>query len=106
MIRVRVRPTRFVPFRKMPQLHRQPAGLYGVQATIIPFDVVVILLRLTVIANHFHASCHGFIVRGYRTRFTASTQILSRIEAERRRFAHGTYALPGILLSREVFRAM
>ena len=38
----------------MRQLHMQQSGLNRIQAPVIAFDVVVILLRLSVIAEHLH----------------------------------------------------
>src|SRR6266480_4354290 len=54
MIAVRKIAPRFIPLGKMREFHRQPSRLNRVQTAVVALDVVVILLRLAVVANHLH----------------------------------------------------
>src|SRR6516164_3258512 len=87
---------RFVPIGKVAQFDGQPASLNGIQSTVVTFEIVVILLRLAVIADHLHAQSHGFIVCGNGSGLTASPEILSWVEAESSSLSDGACFSPSI----------
>src|SRR5271154_106826 len=106
MVTMCKRPAGGIPLREVTQLHRKPARLDGVEPPVISLDIVVILLSLTMVANHLHALGHSLVIRGDCARFATRSKILPRVETECRSFAHGTRTLPGIILLREIFGAM
>src|ERR1700741_727528 len=96
MIAMRQRSARIVPVRKVPKLYGQPSGLDGIESTVVALNIVVILLRLAVIANHLHALSHLFIIGRDGATFAAGTKILSRIKTERSRLADGARFFPSV----------
>ena len=74
-----------VPFREMPQLDAQDSSLNGIEPAIVSLHVVVILLRLAVVPERSHLSCHLFAIGGNGPCFAASAQILAWIETKRSR---------------------
>ena len=77
-----------------------------IQAAVIAFHFVIILLALAMVAQHAYLASHGCVVGGHRAAFSARTEILSRIEAECRRDTHGTGFSPAILAFREILSAV
>src|SRR5262249_54568489 len=65
-------------------------------------DIVVVLLSLTVVPDHFDLGCDRRIVRGHSSAFAARAKILSRIEAECRSAPYRAGGLPAIPLAREI----
>src|ERR1700683_985113 len=90
----------------MTEFHAQDARLQGIEASVVALDIVIILLRLTVLAQHAHFLGDRFTVGGFRARFAASTQILSWVKAESRGVAHGAGFPPAIFLLRKILGAM
>src|ERR1700733_5119808 len=90
----------------MTEFHAQDARLQGIEATVVTLGIVIILLRLTVFAQHAHFLSDRFTVGGCRPRFAASTQILAWVKTEGRRVAHGASLPPAIFLLRKVLGAM
>src|SRR5579862_305175 len=90
----------------MTQFHAEPSRLDRIETAVIALDVVIILLRLAVIANHLHPLGHFFIVGDCGARFSARSKILARVETERRRSAHGAGLFPGAFLARKILCAM
>src|SRR5438309_6263540 len=45
-----------VPLRQVTKLHAQHTGLYGVEPAVVPLEVVEVLSRLTMVAEHSAAS--------------------------------------------------
>src|SRR6266568_6676230 len=77
-----------VPLCQVGQFGVQDSGLYGVEPAVITLHIVVVLLNLTVIAQHPHLlGCSG-IIRSRGTSLTTRSQILPRIETEGRGLAH------------------
>src|SRR5258708_36620738 len=60
---------------------------------------MTVLLRLAMVAKHANFSCDLWIVCGDYPSLPASTQVLSRIEAESSRNAHRPPFLPAMLFS-------
>src|SRR6266436_3664735 len=80
----------------MAQLGGDKAGLESIEAAVITFDLVVILLGLTVVAKYAHGLSHGLVVSGYGTCFSARAKILSRIKAECGCVAHASRFFPRV----------
>src|ERR1700674_275269 len=97
---------RFMPFGKVAKFHREPSRLNGVQPTIVAFDIVVILFRLAVVADHLHPLRHSLIVCRDSSALATGSQILAGIKTESSRLPHRTGTLPGIFLLREVLSAV
>src|SRR6267154_5616687 len=74
----------------------EKAGLQSIEAAVVAFDLVVILLGLAVIAKNAHGLSHGLVVSGYGTCFSARPKILSRIKAERSCVAHTSRFFPRV----------
>ena len=81
-------------------------SLDRIQPAVIPFDFVVIFLCLAVVSQHPNPFGQYPIVRRNRSSLPASTQVFSRIEAERSRPAHGACSNPTILPRGKVFSAV
>src|SRR5262245_9595836 len=71
-----------VPLRQMPELHAQKPCLDRVESTVVPLDVVDVLRRLAVVAQHLAMSCYMLVVRRDGAGLTARAQVLAGIEAE------------------------
>src|SRR5437762_11782230 len=97
---------RRIPLLQVAELYREPARLDGIQSSIVAFNVVVILLGLTVVANHFHSLREDRIVCCDRPALTTRAQVLAGVEAESGCDAHRASALPGFILLRIVFCAV
>jgi hypothetical protein len=80
----------------------QESSLQGIQPSVIAFDVVVILLRLAVIAQHLDFLSKIFIVRRNRSGFPACAQVLAGIEAKCRCASDRACFHPAVKLSRKV----
>ena len=99
-------PPLFIPFREVLQFHAQKTGLHRVQPAVVTLDIVVILLGLSVIAQHPASPVDFGIVGGDGSRLAARAQILPRIKAERGRVADRASFFPAIVLAREILRAV
>src|SRR5579872_285539 len=88
------------------ELDAQDCRLNGIQSAVVAFDFMVIFLGLSVISQNFGASRNFFVVGGNRAGFTASAQVLARVEAECGRASHGAGLAPAILFLREIFGAV
>src|SRR5689334_10623480 len=97
---------RRIPLLQMAELYREPARLNRIQPSIVAFNVVVILLGLTVVANHFHLLGEDRIVCCDRAALATRAEVLAGIEAESGCDAHRASALPGFIFLRIVFRAV
>src|SRR5580700_3687341 len=90
----------------MAKFDSEKTGLHGVEAAVVALDVVVILFRLAMLAQHAHLASHFFVIRGRGAAFSTGAKILTGIEAERADMPHGTCFSPAILFLGEIFRAM
>src|ERR1700730_6973611 len=90
----------------MTKFDREKTGLHGVEAAVVAFDIVVILFRLAMLAQHAHLTSHFFVIGGSCAAFSAGSKILTRVETERADMPHGTCFSPAILFLGEIFRAM
>src|SRR5207248_3387713 len=79
-----------VPVRQMMELDAEDSGLDGIQSSVVPLEIVKVLLRLAVIAQHPALLRDALVVGRDRSRLAAGAQILARIKAEGGRTAHGT----------------
>ena len=95
-----------VPFGQESKLNSQNACLDCIQSSVVPFHLVVVLLRLAMVPQHAHFAGHLVIVRCNGARFSACSQVLARIKTEGSRTAHRPSLLPTILFPRKVFRPM
>src|SRR5215469_14693427 len=95
--------TALIPRGKVLELHPKEARLKRVESSIVALNVVIILFRLPVVANHFALAGNRFIVRGNRASFAARTEILARIESKRCRLTYRAALSPAILRRREIF---
>src|SRR5580692_11145372 len=91
-----------VPFRQILQFHPQNACLQRIEPSVIAFDIVVILLGLPMVANHFALARDRFVIRRNRAPFSARTKVLAGIETERRSLTHGAALPPPVLRLREI----
>src|SRR3954464_464702 len=53
-------PALAIPIRKMPHLYRQETGLHSVKTAVVTFHVVIVLLRLTMVAQHSNRASYTF----------------------------------------------
>src|SRR5258707_8901100 len=91
-----------IPLGKMLKFRWQDSGLDRIKPPVVPFDFVVILLRLRVIAQHPRFLRDGLIIGRDRTRFAARTQVLAGVEAKGSSFADRTGPSPTAFLLREI----
>ena len=96
VVSLRGLPALAIPVRQVAQLDTQHSGLDGIEPTIVPFEIMVILFRLAVVAQHADFARNFFIVRCHRSSFSAGAQILSWIKTEGGRVAHRSSFLPSI----------
>jgi hypothetical protein len=99
-------PPLLVPLCQVAKLHAQEPRLDGVEPAVVALEIVEILRRLPVVAQHLATPRHRVVIGGDRPRLAAGPQILSRIEAECRGTAQGAGLAPPALLLREVLRTM
>src|ERR1700688_3181834 len=90
----------------MLKLCAEEGGLHRIESSVVSLDIVVILLGLTMIPDHFAGVRQLRIVRCNRATFSASAQIFARIKAECGRASHRTSPEPAVLLAREVLGAV
>src|ERR1035438_2842609 len=95
-----------VPLCNMWQLGGQNPGLDCIQPSIVAFHVVVILLCLTMIAQHPDSACQRAVVRSYCSAFATRSEILPWIKAECRSAAHRPWLHPAVLFLWKVFGAV
>src|SRR5271165_5526391 len=67
---------------------------------------MIVLLGLTMVAQHVHSLRQLRVVGCDRSAFAASAEVLTRIKAKCRGLSHGTSFFPCVLPAREVFGAM
>ena len=60
-----------IPFIQMPQLDAKKRGLDRIEAAVVPFEIVVVLLHLPVLAQHLDRARHLLIVGRHGARFAA-----------------------------------
>ena len=92
-----------VPLCQVPKLDAQHTGLDRIEPAVEPLDVVVVLLRLPVVAEHSALVGHPVIIGGDCSGLAARTQVLPGIKAERGGMAHRACLAPPAFLFREVF---
>ena len=90
----------------MRELRVQEASLEGVQPAVVSLHVVEILFHLAVIAQHPYSLGHVVVICGDCPSLAACSEILSGIEAEGSRAAHGAGFHPTIELPGEVLSAV
>src|SRR5713226_4081109 len=95
-----------IPFGQMAKFGGEKTGLQGIEAAVVAFDLVIILLGLAVIAKNAHGLSHGLVVSGYGTSFSARAKILSGIKAERGSVAHTSRFFPCVCRLGEVLSAV
>src|SRR6267143_6374964 len=95
-----------IPLLQMPELSPQKAGLDGIEPAIVAFNVVEIFFRLAMVTQQPAGLSQLFIIGCNSAGLPASAQVLARIEAERRRMAHGPGLAPTVFLLREILRAL
>src|SRR5262249_47371950 len=91
-----------VPGGQPPQLYPKNAGLNGIETPVVPLCFVVVFRRLAVVAKHSASMRDAIVPSRNRTRFPASAEIFSRVEAERGSVANRTGPPPTLFLSREI----
>src|SRR5712692_5278768 len=106
LILVGTLPSALVPAWEVLQLDTQNPGLKGVQAPVVALHVVVVLLCLSMIANHANLLCQFLVVSRDNSRFAARAQILSGIEAKGSRLADRTNLLPTLVTFGEILSAV
>src|SRR5262245_30992467 len=101
-----------IPTVEVPKLDSEKTCLDGVKAPVVTLEIVDILLRLPVIADHPYHARDIFIVSGDGARLAACPQVLPRIKAERSRVSHRAGTTPEALtsaciaVSREILRSV
>src|SRR5580704_14204646 len=68
-----------VAVRQSAQLHAQDSRLDRVQPAVVSLDVMVILLRLPMVAQHANFPRNLGVIGGYRAGLAARSQILAGI---------------------------
>ena len=91
-----------IPLFQITKLHREESGLDRIQPSVVALNVVIVLLRLAVVAEHANFLRQLRVVSCYGSGFAASTQVLAGIKAEGSSFAHGSRFLPTLFFSREI----
>src|SRR5260370_6723743 len=86
-----------IPARKMTQFHAENTRLYRVEPSVISFDIVEVLFRLPVVAQHPDLASQGIIVRCDGAGLSAGAEILARIKAECGCGTHGARLTPAIV---------
>src|SRR5260370_915029 len=95
-----------IPLGKILKFRLQDSGLDRIKPPVVPFDFVVILLRLPVITQHPRFLRDGLIIGRDRTCFAACTQVLAGVEAEGSSFPDRTGHSPTAFLLREILGAV
>src|ERR1700722_1233998 len=72
-----------IPLGKMSKFHMQETRLKCIQAAVVPFDIVIVLLRLSVVSENLHFVGQGLVIGRGRSSFSASAEILAWIKTER-----------------------
>src|SRR5713101_2576605 len=90
----------------MLKFYMKESRLNGVQAPVIAFDIVIVLLRLAVIADHANLGSERFVIGRDCSRFSASAKVLARIKTECRGAADRASGQPAILFAGEVLRSV
>src|ERR1035437_10069837 len=78
-----------IPLRQMAEFHTEKTSLHRIEATVVAFDIVVILFGLAVLAQHAHLTSHFFVVRSSGAAFSARSKIFAGVEAECTDMSHG-----------------
>ena len=84
----------------------QQSALHRVQPAVVTFHVVVVLLRLAVLANHFDLRRDCSVIGRHRAAFAERAEVLARIKAERGGMTHGAGLHPAVQLAGEVLRTV
>src|SRR5258708_999078 len=95
-----------IPRGQIWEFGAEDSRLNSIQATVVPLQVVIILLRLAVVAQHPDTSRDFFIVSGHRAGFSACTQVFSWIETESSGAPHRTSLSPPLLFARKILCAV
>src|SRR6266849_4668856 len=77
-----------IPLRQVRELHMEKSSLDGVETPVITLNLVVVLLRLSVVADHPNLGRKICVIRGDSSSFSARAQVFPGIEAERSGPAH------------------
>src|SRR5215471_8540967 len=90
----------------MLELYMEQACLDRVETPVVALDVVVVLLGLSMVANHPDPRRDAGVIGRYGTGFATGAEIFPWIEAERCRTPHRTRCQPALLLTGKVLRAV
>src|SRR5262245_22928613 len=82
-----------IPNIQVLQLCSEDSRLQSIQPSIETYQDVVILFRLSVIAEHLYFFSNLTVIRNQHSAITISAQILSRIETKAGRISESTYPL-------------
>ena len=80
-------PSLRVPFVQMAELDSEEGCLDRMQTAVVTLEVVVVLLRLAMLAQHLDRLRRLVVARRHGAAFAARTEVFARIETERRRVA-------------------
>src|SRR5258707_10174094 len=70
-----------IPASEVAKFDGKETGLQRIEATVVAFDLVIILLRLAVVAKHAHGPGHAFVVGGYPPSFSTRSAACPWVEA-------------------------
>src|SRR4051812_34562684 len=90
----------------MLEFHSENSRLNGVQAAVVAFHLVVVLLRLAVITEHSNFTGDGLVIRGHSARFATGAKIFPWIKTKGCSLAHRTSFTPPPLSPRIVLSAV
>src|ERR1700730_11192732 len=64
-----------VPIRETPKFGCEKTSLQGIEPPVVTFDLMIILLRLPMVAEHAHGPSRSFVVSGHRAGLSARSQV-------------------------------
>src|SRR6185437_5639336 len=91
-----------VPLAQPSELTQQDARLNGIHASVVAFDGMLVFARLAVVAQHPHLARNAVVIGRDCTRFTARSQVFSRVKAESGGPAHASRRKPCLVGAREI----
>src|ERR1700730_17128953 len=77
-----------IPHSQSPKFNRENTRLDGVEPPIVALQIMVVLLHLSVIAEHAHPLRQRFVASRNRSGLSAGPEVFSRIKAKRGSPAH------------------
>src|ERR1700674_771570 len=95
-----------IPDWKVWQFCREYTSLNGIESSIIPLDVVMILFGLSMIAKQSNALRDAAVVRRHRSCFSTSTQVFPGVKAKCCCQSYGTCHFPAFVPIRKILRTM